>query len=43
VWTTPGDVADALNAGTPFTVKAGQAGTIADDGTNKIVTYTITP
>lgn len=42
-WTTPGDVADALNAGTAFTVKTGQVGTVTDDGTNKTITYTLTP
>lgn len=42
-WTTPGDMATALNAGNAFNVKEGQAGTITDDGANKIVTFTITP
>ena len=42
-WVTPADVAAALNNGNVLTIKAGQTGTVTDDGTNKTITYTLTP
>jgi hypothetical protein len=42
-WITPADIATALNSGNPLTIHAGQVGTITDDGTNKTISYTLTP